>query len=917
MNAVVENSQISEELAKKVEKSIKMKIVKLLFLNPEEDVDLIEVHSDAILNRVIKIMDWETDLIVIRWIINEQVTLELDAEDEDISIQKWRTMVSVIEEIQLANLEDTIAFHDEVTKNDGVVPDWLEKPRPLKKPVKKKVARKKGYPINDRAKQVANSTRNKRKTLDKLELVELHWKALSHLKENKIFNRLDLFAPDKEAYRKWNYWVFWGFWYLVNIINKETDNLTNIRINQAADILKMPSMKFEILKALNDFWIDSQEKMRKYSADSFWEEVIYEWLRWKDLVKYFYALKNVTKLTESRFYDFINNVWLEWEDYSNKGAAEKLEEDRLERKKNTTKKRPVKAFSVNNLDKDKLNTKALDLLKSKWVERRLDLFAPEMEEYKEWNFWFFWSFPIFLNAVCNDKKVVSKVKINDMADNLEFPSFLDDIKELFIKEWIIYKDDIFKYSALAFSNKNFYKWLTWKDLVKLFYWIRHLKTLTEQTFIQFATDLWLEYKDNINSNPTEWSVEKDDDIKWENLSTKSKLDLKSDNPNKPNLDEPITELVKSTETLAVWIVDLDEQSKILITQVLAALAENPEIKNWWEIVISNEIWIPNTDLIISIDSANISIWTINWQKHSSQTTTESDNLRKTNYQVEQEKPELNEFDTIVQQGVISELANAWVNSTLDLYLISKKAILGEFWKYKNFAELYNHLTWENIAKHSIRNNDREYKKIVAEKLWWPTINSETIKLLNHNWLYCKSDLNDLRTTFWNKKLSNKSNNTITWRSVLLMVLWRTASKNIIKDINDLSMTLWLPFLKEVEAWITATAALEELNKIIMSQEDIDIHADKYIGYLNIYLAEAIDNAWFTGLLSWARLEKDNFDIIVDTYWIHFKIKPESKESPIFTQFLKLIEEKTFYEYTTEFNKKYKDAKNPIKTHLYI
>gem|GEM_PF-1582759 len=35
-----------------------------------------------------------------------------------------------------------------------------------------------------------------------------------------------------------------------------------------------------------------------------------------------------------------------------------------------------------------------------------------------------------------------------------------------------------------------------------------------------------------------------------------------------------------------------------------------------------------------------------------------DNLRKTNYQVEQEKPELNEFDTIVQQGVISELANA-------------------------------------------------------------------------------------------------------------------------------------------------------------------------------------------------------------------------------------------------------------------
>ncbi|MBT3729068.1 hypothetical protein HOF65_02465 [bacterium] len=57
MNAVVENSQISEELAKKVEKSIKMKIVKLLFLNPEEDVDLIEVHSDAILNRVIKIMD--------------------------------------------------------------------------------------------------------------------------------------------------------------------------------------------------------------------------------------------------------------------------------------------------------------------------------------------------------------------------------------------------------------------------------------------------------------------------------------------------------------------------------------------------------------------------------------------------------------------------------------------------------------------------------------------------------------------------------------------------------------------------------------------------------------------------------------------------------------------------------------------
>jgi hypothetical protein len=39
-----------------------------------------------------------------------------------------------------------------------------------------------------------------------------------------------------------------------------------------------------------------------------------------------------------------------------------------------------------------------------------------------------------LNAVCNDKKVVSKVKINDMADNLEFPSFLDDIKELFIKE---------------------------------------------------------------------------------------------------------------------------------------------------------------------------------------------------------------------------------------------------------------------------------------------------------------------------------------------------------------------------------------------------------------------------------------------------------------------------------------------------
>jgi hypothetical protein len=103
----------------------------------------------------------------------------------------------------------------------------------------------------------------------------------------------------------------------------------------------------------------------------------------------------------------------------------------------------------------------------------------------------------------------------------------------------------------------------------------------------------------------------------------------------------------------------------------------------------------------------------------------------------------------------------------------------------------------------------------------------------------------------------------------------------------------------------------------MSQEDIDIHADKYIGYLNIYLEEAIDNAWFTGLLSWARLEKDNFDIIVDTYWIHFKIKPESKESPIFTQFLKLIEEKTFYEYTTEFNKKYKDAKNPIKTHLYI
>gem|GEM_PF-3691678 len=40
---------------------------------------------------------------------------------------------------------------------------------------------------------------------------------------------------------------------MVNIINKETDNLTNIRINQAADILKMPSMKFEILKALNDF----------------------------------------------------------------------------------------------------------------------------------------------------------------------------------------------------------------------------------------------------------------------------------------------------------------------------------------------------------------------------------------------------------------------------------------------------------------------------------------------------------------------------------------------------------------------------------------------------------------------------------------------------------------------------------------
>jgi hypothetical protein len=32
-------------------------------------------------------------------------------------------MVSVIEEIQLANLEDTITFHDEVTKNDGVVPD--------------------------------------------------------------------------------------------------------------------------------------------------------------------------------------------------------------------------------------------------------------------------------------------------------------------------------------------------------------------------------------------------------------------------------------------------------------------------------------------------------------------------------------------------------------------------------------------------------------------------------------------------------------------------------------------------------------------------------------------------------------------------------------------------------------------------